>query len=119
LQERTFEPVGSNEPRTVDTRVLLATNGDLAQLVAEGKFRQDLYYRVNVVTIKVPPLRDRMGDIALLAGHFLRRFTKETGREVLGFTDAALTAMRGYDWPGNVRELENAVERAVVLSRRP
>jgi DNA-binding NtrC family response regulator len=119
LQERTFEPVGSSDTRTVDVRVLLATNADLAQLVAAGQFRQDLYYRVNVVTVQVPPLRDRPGDIALLAGHFLRRFTKETGREILGFTEAALAAMRRYPWPGNVRELENAVERAVVLCRRP
>jgi DNA-binding NtrC family response regulator len=119
LQERTFEPVGSSDTRTVDVRVVLATNADLAQLVAAGQFRQDLYYRINVVTVQVPPLRDRPGDITLLAGHFLRRFTKESGREVLGFTEAALAAMRRYPWPGNVRELENAVERAVVLCRRP
>jgi DNA-binding NtrC family response regulator len=119
LQERTFEPVGSSDTRTVDVRVVLATNADLAQLVAAGQFRQDLYYRINVVTVQVPPLRDRPGDITLLAGHFLRRFTKETAREVLGFTEAALAAMRRYPWPGNVRELENAVERAVVLCRRP
>jgi DNA-binding NtrC family response regulator len=119
LQERQFEPVGSTETKTVDVRVILATNVDLAGLVAEGKFRQDLYYRVNVVTIKVPPLRDRPGDIQLLASHFLRRFTKEMGREIIGFTDAALGAMLRYNWPGNVRELENAVERAVVLCRRP
>jgi DNA-binding NtrC family response regulator len=119
LQERTFEPVGSSDTRTVDVRVVLATNADLAQLVAAGQFRQDLYYRINVVTVQVPPLRDRPGDITLLAGHCLRRFTKESGREVLGFTEAALAAMRRYPWPGNVRELENAVERAVVLCRRP
>jgi DNA-binding NtrC family response regulator len=103
----------------VDVRVILASNVDPATLVAEGKFRQDLYYRINVVNIKLPPLRDRLGDITLLAGHFLRRFTKETGREVLGFTEAAMSALRRYPWPGNVRELENAVERAVVLCRRP
>lgn len=119
LQERTFEPVGSNDPRTVDTRVVLATNMELSHLVATGQFRQDLYYRINVVTVRVPPLRERLGDVTLLAGHFLRRFAKEVGREVLGFTDAALAALRQYGWPGNVRELENAVERAVVLSRRP
>jgi DNA-binding NtrC family response regulator len=119
LQERQFEPVGSTETKTVDVRVILATNVDLAKLVAEGKFRQDLYYRVNVVTIGMPPLRDRTGDIALLAGHFLRRHCKEIGREVLGFTESAMNAMQRYTWPGNVRELENAIERAVVLCRRP
>jgi len=103
----------------VDVRVILATNVDLATLVAEGKFRQDLYYRVNVVNIRLPGLRERPGDIVLLAGHFLRRFQKEIGREVLGFTDPALAVMRRYPWPGNVRELENAVERAVLLCRRP
>jgi DNA-binding NtrC family response regulator len=119
LQERTFEPVGSTDTKTVDVRVVLATNVELAGLVSEGKFRQDLYYRVNVLTIRVPPLRERPGDITLLVGHFLRQLVKETGREVLGFTDAAMAALRRYDWPGNVRELENAVERAVVLCRRP
>jgi DNA-binding NtrC family response regulator len=119
LQERTFEPVGSTETRAVDVRVILATNVDLATLVAEGKFRQDLYYRVNVVNIRLPGLRERPGDIVLLAGHFLRRFQKEIGREVLGFTEPALAVMRRYPWPGNVRELENAVERAVLLCRRP
>jgi two-component system response regulator AtoC len=119
LQERAFEPVGSTTTRTVDVRIILASNVDLAGLVAEQKFRQDLYYRVNVVTIKMPSLRERASDVPLLAGHFLRRFCKETGREILGFSDAAIAAMQEYDWPGNVRELENAVERAVVLCRRP
>jgi two-component system, NtrC family, response regulator AtoC len=119
LQERAFEPVGSSETRTVDVRVILASNVDLAGLVAQNQFRQDLYYRINVVTIRLPGLRERLGDIPLLAGHFLRRFNKETGREILGFTDAAMAAMQRYTWPGNVRELENAVERAVVLCRRP
>jgi len=119
LQDRSFEPVGSTETRTVDTRVILATNGDLAQLVAEQKFRQDLYYRINVVQIRMPGLRERIGDIPLLAGHFLRHFCRESAREILGFSDAAMSAMQRYNWPGNVRELENAVERAVVLCRRP
>jgi DNA-binding NtrC family response regulator len=119
LQDRVFEPVGSTETKSVDVRVILASNVDLAQLVAEGKFRQDLYYRINVVTIRIPPLRERPGDNALLAGHFLRHFNKETGREIIGLTEGAIGAMRRYTWPGNVRELENAVERAVVLSRRP
>ncbi len=119
LQERAFEPVGSNETKTVDVRVLLASNVDLAQLVAEQKFRQDLYYRVNVVTIRMPSLHERLGDIPLLAGHFLRKFAQETGREAVGFSEGAMSSMQRYNWPGNVRELENAVERAVVLSRRP
>jgi two-component system, NtrC family, response regulator AtoC len=119
LQERTFEPVGSSESRTVDVRVLLATNVDLAQLVAERTFRQDLYYRINVLNVRLPPLRDRPGDITLLANHFLRRFCKEAGREIIGFSDAAMAALHRYAWPGNVRELENAVERVVVLCRRP
>lgn len=119
LQERTFEPVGSSDSKTVDVRVILATNVDLAQLVGEGKFRQDLFYRVNVLNVRVPPLRDRLGDITLLATHFLRRLAKEMGREVIGFSEAAMAALHRYTWPGNVRELENAIERAVVLCRRP
>ena len=119
LQERCFEPVGSTETKTVDARLILASNVDLAQLVAEQKFRQDLYYRINVVNICMPGLKERIGDIPLLANHFLKEFRKETGREILGFTEAAMAAMQRYDWPGNVRELENAVERAVVLCRRP
>jgi transcriptional regulator with PAS, ATPase and Fis domain len=119
LQERTFEPVGSSESKTVDVRVVLATNVDLQQLVAEKTFRQDLYYRINVVNVKLPPLRDRPGDITLLATHFLRKLGKEAGREVIGFSEAAMSALHRYGWPGNVRELENAVERAVVLCRRP
>jgi transcriptional regulator with PAS, ATPase and Fis domain len=119
LQDRKFEPVGSSETRTVDVRVILASNTDLADLVAKNQFRQDLYYRVNVVNIRTPPLRDRPGDIPLLAGVFLRRMAKEMGREVVGFTDAALTALTRHTWTGNVRELENAIERAVLLCRRP
>jgi DNA-binding NtrC family response regulator len=119
LQERCFEPVGSTETRTVDVRVILATNVDLTTLVASQQFRQDLYYRINVLNVKLPPLRERLGDIELLATHFLRHFCQETGREILGFTEQALEAMHHYKWPGNVRELENAMERAVVLCRRP
>jgi DNA-binding NtrC family response regulator len=119
LQERSFEPVGSTETKTVDVRVILASNVDLAGLVAEQKFRQDLYYRINVVTIRLPSLRERLGDIPLLAGAFLRHFKKESGREIIGITEAAMGALQRYNWPGNVRELENAIERAVVLCRRP
>ena len=119
LQEKTFEPVGGTDPKTVDVRVLLATNVDLDKLVAEKTFRLDLYYRINVLNIKLPPLRDRPNDVTLLAKHFLQKLGKEAGRELIGFTDAAMSALHRYAWPGNVRELENAVERAVVLSRRP
>ncbi|MGH7179102.1 MAG: sigma 54-interacting transcriptional regulator, partial [Tepidisphaeraceae bacterium] len=119
LQERSFEPVGTTETRTVDARVVLATNVDLAQLVVDQKFRQDLYFRINVVSIRMPSLRERLVDIPLLSGHFLRHFCRESSREILGFSDSAMNAMQRYDWPGNVRELENAIERAVVLCRRP
>lgn len=119
LQERQFEPVGSTETKTVDVRVVLAANVDLQQLVAEQKFRQDLYYRINVVQIKMPSLRERTNDIPLLANHFLRHYTKELGREIVGMTPDAVAALSRYEWPGNVRELENAIERAVVLCRRP
>lgn len=119
LQDRIFEPVGASETRTVDVRVILASNVDLGVLVASGQFRQDLYYRINVVTIRLPGLHERIGDIPLLAGHFLRRFTADAKREILGFSDPAMAALQRYNWPGNVRELENAIERAVVLCRRP
>jgi two-component system response regulator AtoC len=119
LQERAFEPVGANDTRTVDVRVILASNVDLAQLVAAQGFRQDLYYRINVVNIRLPNLRERLSDIPLLANYFLKKFVQETGREILGFTDAAMAALQRHNWPGNVRELENAIERAVVLCRRP
>ncbi len=119
LQERCFEPVGSSVTKTVDARLILASNVDLTTLVAEQKFRQDLYYRINVVTIKMPSLRERLGDIPLLAGMFLRQFEKESGREIIGISEAAMLALQRYPWPGNVRELENAIERAVVLCRRP
>jgi len=117
LQERQFEPVGSNETKSVDVRVILATNTNLAKDVAEGRFRQDLYYRINVVTISLSSLRERIGDIPLLAEHFLRKYNAQNNREVLGFTEEAMEYLQRYNWPGNVRELENVVERAVVLSK--
>jgi DNA-binding NtrC family response regulator len=119
LQERKFEPVGSNTTISVDTRVVLATNQDLAKLVEQNLFRQDLYYRINVVNIILPPLRQRLGDIPLLAESFLKKVTADTNRKVAGFTQDAMDIMRRYTWPGNVRELENAIERAVVLTKRP
>lgn len=117
LQERKFEPVGSNETIEVDVRVILASNQDLEKLVADGSFRQDLYYRINVVKIEMPPLRDRVGDIATLAQHFLEQQAQELGRQFSGFTPEALAALRRYAYPGNVRELSNIIERAAVLSR--
>jgi len=117
LQERRFEPVGSTETVEVDVRVILATNEPLEPLVEEGKFREDLYYRVNVVRIDVPPLRERPSDIPLLIEHFLRRHCAEIGRQITGCSDAAADALRRYVYPGNVRELGNIIERAVVLAR--
>jgi DNA-binding NtrC family response regulator len=115
LQERQFERVGGNETLTVDVRIVAATNRDLRERVKAGTFREDLYYRLNVVQLDVPPLRARKSDIPTLAQHFLQRFAKENGRTIRGFSDAALKALLTYPWPGNVRELENAIERAVVL----
>jgi two-component system response regulator HydG len=116
LQEREFERVGGNETLKVDVRIVAATNKDLMHLVNQGRFREDLYYRLNVVRIVVPPLRARHSDILRLAEHFLRRAAAENEVEVLGFTEAAKTLMANYPWPGNVRELQNTVEQAVVLT---
>lgn len=117
IQERTFEPVGSNEPVEVDVRVILASNQPLEELVARGEFRQDLYYRINVVMIQLPPLRDRVSDVPVLAEHFREIKAREAGKQVIGFSDDAMALLRGYAFPGNVRELENIIERAVVLTR--
>jgi two-component system response regulator HydG len=116
LQERAFERVGGNETLKVDVRIVAATNRDLATLVKEGKFREDLYYRLNVVSLRLPPLRERREDIPLLAEHFLRRFANDAGKGVTGFTAEAMSLLTSYHWPGNVRELENSIERAVVLA---
>jgi two-component system response regulator HydG len=115
LQERRFERVGGNESVQVDVRIVAATHRDLTADVAAGKFREDLFYRLNVVHVEMPPLRLRAGDVMSLADHFLQRFALENHKEVLGFTDRAKTKLRNHRWPGNVRELENAIERAVVL----
>jgi two-component system, NtrC family, response regulator HydG len=119
LQERTFERVGSNEAVKVDVRLLVATNRDLAHEVQKGRFREDLYYRLNVVTIEMPPLRLRGGDVLALAEHFLRRYAGENGKPIAGFDREAAARIAEYAWPGNVRELESAVERAVVLCEGP
>ncbi len=115
LQERSFERVGGNELVKVDVRIIAATNRDLGADVAAKRFREDLYYRLNVVGIELPPLRLRGGDILVLAEHFLRKFALENHKPIDGFTARAKTKLRSHRWPGNVRELENAVERAVVL----
>ncbi len=118
LQEKLYEPVGSSEPREADVRFVLASNADLGALVRSGAFRQDLYYRINVVSLDLPPLRERPTDVVLLAEHFLGQFRDELGRNVSGFTPAAVDKLVHYNWPGNIRELENAVERATVLCRK-
>jgi two-component system response regulator AtoC len=117
LQEKRYEPVGSNETIEADVRVVLASNVDLKEAVAAGRFRQDLFYRINVVTVSMPALVERLGDIPLLAETFLDKYRAEVHREILGFTPETLDALQRYHWPGNVRELENAVERAVVLCK--
>ncbi len=118
LQDLQFEPVGGTKTYTVDTRVILATNEDLSKLVAEGRFRQDLYYRVNVINIELPPLRERISDIPLLSRHFLDKLRDNAGKKgVTGFTPAAIAALQAYTWPGNVRELQNVIERAVLLGK--
>ena len=118
LQDKQFEPVGSTKTVEVDVRFVLASNRPLLQLVEAGKFREDLYYRINVVNIHLPPLRDRTSDIPLLVQRFLEKYRKETGKE-RSLNEEAQAALTRYHWPGNVRELENAVERSVVLSRQP
>lgn len=117
LEERQFERVGGQQSVSVDTRLIAATNRDLKKMVEEGTFREDLFYRLYVVAIQLPPLRERRGDIPLLLKHYLDVFNRENGREVEGFSLDALDLLNGYAWPGNVRELRNVVEQMVVLSR--
>ncbi|MFO0630867.1 MAG: sigma-54 dependent transcriptional regulator [Polyangiales bacterium] len=116
LQEREFERVGGNETLKVDVRIIAATNRDLSNLVRDGRFREDLYYRLNVVSLRLPPLRARREDIPMLATHFLKRFARDTDHAIEGFSPEAMAALSAHNWPGNVRELENAVERAVVMT---
>ena len=117
LEDRQFEPVGSNKTITVDTRIILATNRNLEKEVQQGQFREDLYYRINVVTIDLPPLNERVGDVRLLAEHFLRKYSAQHSKDKLGITDEAMAYLERYSWPGNVRELENVIERATLLSK--
>ncbi|TMA35415.1 MAG: Fis family transcriptional regulator, partial [Deltaproteobacteria bacterium] len=119
LQEREIEPVGSSRTRRVDVRVIAATNRNLEQEVAAGRFRADLYFRLNVVPIVMPPLREREGDIALLAEFFADRFAREFGKRIERIAPESLERLFAYSWPGNVRELSNVIERAVVLARGP
>jgi two-component system NtrC family response regulator len=116
LQERTFERVGGNLPIGVDVRIVAATNRDLTQAVATGRFREDLFYRLNVVRLNLPPLRERKEDLPSLVAHFVRRYAAEVGRALPQVSQAAMQSIYDYAWPGNVRELENALERAVIMS---
>jgi len=115
LQERTIRPVGGTQETAIDVRVIAATNKDLSQMVANNTFREDLYYRVSVIPIQVPPLRDRREDVELLASHFLKKYAAAAQKSILRLSPESLATLRAYDWPGNVRELENTVERAVAL----
>jgi len=116
LQDRVIERVGDTKTIPVDVRIVLATNKDLEQAVKDGEFREDLFYRIHVVSVEMPPLRERRADVQALAEHFLQRFREEHGRSAMRFTDAAIATLMQAPWPGNVRQLENVVERAVVLS---
>jgi DNA-binding NtrC family response regulator len=117
LEDREFYPVGSTDKRFVDVRFIAATNQDLETLIDKGRFRKDLYYRVNVIPVEVPPLRERTDDIPLLAGFFLNRYSKRYSKDVRSFSEEALAAMAAYPWPGNVRELENCVQRAILAAQ--
>jgi two-component system NtrC family response regulator len=116
LQEREFEPLGAERTEKVDLRVIAATNRDLRQMVADAKFQEDLFYRLNVIPIQLPPLRERRDDIPALVEFFVKKHAQRTGRRVEKIEDGVMTSLQQYDWPGNVRELENAIERAVVLT---
>ncbi len=119
LQERKFRRLGGTDEIDADIRILAATNRDLTKMVAEGSFREDLFYRINVIPMRVPPLRERQGDIPLLAEHFAARFAEQMRKPISGISGAALSLLSEYAWPGNIRELENAIERAVALERTP
>ena len=116
LQEQEFEPIGSSRTVKVDVRIIAATNRDLSAAVAEGRFRRDLYYRLNVFPIRVPPLRERIADVPLLMSFFLQRFAKKLGKPVKKVSEETVRSLTGYPWPGNIRELQNVIERAILLS---
>jgi transcriptional regulator with GAF, ATPase, and Fis domain len=119
LQEREIEPLGSERIEKIDVRVIAATNRDLRQMVADAKFQEDLFYRLNVIPIEIPPLRERRDDIPALVEHFVNKHAQRVGRRVDKIDEGVLSGLQQYDWPGNVRELENTIERAVVLSQGP
>jgi two-component system response regulator PilR (NtrC family) len=119
LQERKFRRLGGTEEIEADIRIIAATNRDLAKLVAEGKFREDLFYRINVIPVRLPPLRDRLDDIPLLAEHFLAKYAGQIRRKISGISPDAMRQLQAYGWPGNIRELENAIERAAALETSP
>ena len=119
LQQKEYKPLGSTSPRQADIRVIAATNTPIGQALGEGKLRHDLYYRLNVISVNLPPLRNRKIDIFLLAGHFLYKYAQENGKRAACFSQDANEVLFDYDWPGNVRELENVVHKAVVLSEGP
>ncbi|HOO10648.1 MAG TPA: sigma 54-interacting transcriptional regulator, partial [Cyclobacteriaceae bacterium] len=115
LQDKEFYMVGSKKPEKVNVRVVAASNVDLMEMVKKGLFREDLYYRLYIITIQLPPLRERSDDIELLTSHFLTKYAKELGKEEIRFTDKALKALKAHDWPGNVRELQNLIHRLTIL----
>ncbi len=119
LQDRTVTKVGDTRPEPVDIRVVAATHQVLEDLIREERFREDLYYRLNVISIALPPLRDRGDDVLVMARFFLQKYARELGSHARGFTPPAVLALRKYAWPGNIRELENRVKKAVVLAERP
>jgi two-component system NtrC family response regulator/two-component system response regulator HydG len=119
LEEKEFERVGGNRTYKVDVRIVAATHRDLKKKIEDGSFREDLYYRLNVIEIHIPPLRERESDIPLLADHFMRKYARANSKEIEGLSDDVLTMLLRHRWPGNVRELENAMERAVVLCDEP
>jgi two-component system response regulator PilR (NtrC family) len=119
LQERKYRRLGGTEEVEADIRVIAATHRDLSKMVAEGTFREDLFYRINVIPIRLPSLRERAEDIPLLAEHFVHQFAGTMGKNITGISGAALASLQAYNWPGNIRELENAMERAVALERTP
>ena len=116
LQEREFEPLGSERTQRVDVRVIAATNRDLRQMVADGRFQEDLYYRLNVIPVHIPPLRERRDDVPVLVDHFIAKHAQRAGKRIEGLQPGVIDGLQASDWPGNVRELENTIERAVVLS---
>ena len=116
IEEKEFKAVGDTRTRTVNIRLITATNKDLEAMIADGSFRDDLYYRINVFPIEIPPLRERQDDIPVLAVHFLKQFGKEMDRSIKEFSNGAMSLLMNHDWPGNVRELENIIHRAVILA---